>query len=118
VKPLNTEIRALETRLASLEVKFGRLQHLVEQLVAEIPQIRLSPPSAAELQADVVRPEWLRLPAAMAYSGFSRSVLYQLVYSNKLGSIVIKTNKRNTRGIRLISRAALDEFIRTMGETE
>jgi hypothetical protein len=52
----------------------------------------------------------------MAYTGFSRAFLYSLIYANQLGSIVIKTDKKNTRGIRLISRAALDEFISTMGE--
>jgi hypothetical protein len=48
---------------------------------------------------------------------FSRALLYQLIYNNKLSSIVIKTDRRNARGIRLISRAALDEFIRTAGES-
>ena len=116
MNPVNTQIRALETRVASIEVKLGRLQHLVDQIAAEFPQFRLRPPSAAELQADVVRPEWLRVNAAMAYTGFSRAFLYSLIYANKIGSIVIKTDRRNTRGIRLISRAALDEFILTMGE--
>jgi hypothetical protein len=53
----------------------------------------------------------------MTYSGFSRSFLYELVYGKKLSSIVIKSDRRNTRGIRLISRAGLDELIRTFGES-
>ena len=78
----NTQIRARETRVASMEIKLDSLQHLVDQPVAEIPQFRLRPPL------------WCGTPG------------------------VVKTDKRNTRGIRLISRAALDEFIRTMGEVE
>jgi hypothetical protein len=111
MNPVNTQIRALEIKVASLEVKLGRLQHLVDQVVAENQQFRLRPPSAAELQAEIVRPEWLRLPAAMAYSGFSRGFLYRLLYSNEIRSIVIKTDKTNIKGIRLISRASLDKYI-------
>jgi hypothetical protein len=111
MNPVNPQIRALETRLASMEVKLGRLQHLVDQLAADNQQFRLRPPSATELQAEIVRPDWLRLPAAMAYTGFSRGFLYRLLYDNKIRSIVIKTDKTNIKGIRLISRASLDKYI-------
>jgi hypothetical protein len=118
MNPVNTQLRALETRIASLEVKLGRLQNLVHQIAAANDQFRLKPRTARELHADVVRPKWLRVNAAIVYTGFGRAFLYSLIYANQPGSIVIKTDKKNTRGIGLNSRAALDEFIRTKRGTE
>jgi hypothetical protein len=111
-------IRQLEYKLASFEQKLERLEKMVDQLAAANDQFRLKSPTSTELQAEATRPEWLRLKAAKAYTGFSHSLLYQLMSTNQITSIVIKSDQRNTRGIRLINRHSLDEFIRTHGETK
>jgi hypothetical protein len=111
-------IRPLESRLRSLELKLGRLQHMVDQLAAQSDQFRLKPPSGAELHAEMVKPDWLRITAAMAYSGLGRSMIYNLMDNKRISSILIKTDKRNVKGIRLISRASLDALMRGLTEEQ
>lgn len=55
-------------------------------------------------------PRWLRVSAAVKYSGISRSLLYELLQSGKIESRVLR--KRGAlRGIRLVSVASIDTFI-------
>jgi hypothetical protein len=55
-------------------------------------------------------PRWLRIPAAVRYSGMSRSRLYEEMARGTIRSASLK-GKHQTRGSRLIDRFSLDEFI-------
>jgi hypothetical protein len=70
-----------------------------------------------EIQQDVAGsastliPRWLRIPAAVKYSGLCRSHLYDLIARQKLRSICLKSHKHNTRGVRLIDRESIDQLM-------
>jgi len=56
-------------------------------------------------------PRWLRIPAAVKYSGLSRSLLYELLSEGKIKSICLKSRKGAIRGIRLLDKEAIDRFM-------
>jgi predicted DNA-binding transcriptional regulator AlpA len=56
-------------------------------------------------------PRWLRIPAAVKYSGLCRSHLYELIAKRKIKSICLKSHKLNTRGVRLIDRESIDQLM-------
>jgi hypothetical protein len=58
-----------------------------------------------------LNPRWLRIPAAVKYSGLSRSRLYELISEGKIQSICLKSNKRAERGVRLLDRESIDSFM-------
>ena len=58
-----------------------------------------------------LNPRWLRIPAAVKYSGLSRSRLYELLSEGKIRSICVKSQKWAQRGIRLIDRESIDSFL-------
>jgi hypothetical protein len=58
-----------------------------------------------------LNPRWLRIPAAVRYSGLSRSRLYELISEGKILSICLKSNKRAERGVRLLDRESIDSFM-------
>jgi hypothetical protein len=58
-----------------------------------------------------LNPRWLRIPAAVKYSGLSRSRLYELLAKGKIRSICIRANNQTLRGVRLIDREAIDQFM-------
>jgi hypothetical protein len=70
-----------------------------------------------EIQRDVAKrgvallPRWLRIPAAVNYSGLCRSHLYELIAKRKIKSLCLKAHKLNTRGVRLIDRRSIDAFL-------
>ena len=49
-----------------------------------------------------LNPRWLRIPAAVKYSGLSRSRLYELLSEKKIRSICLKSHKGAERGVRLL----------------
>jgi excisionase family DNA binding protein len=51
-----------------------------------------------------ITPRWLKIPAAVAYSGISRSVMYELLNAGKIRS-------HRIGAARVIDRESLDEFI-------
>lgn len=61
--------------------------------------------------AQALSPRWLRIPAAVKYSGLSRSHLYDLIAKRKIKSISLKSHKLNTRGVRLIDRESIDQLM-------
>jgi hypothetical protein len=73
--------------------------------------------TSREIQDDVADgttpliPRWLRVPAAVKYSGLCRPHLYELTARRKLRSICLKSNKQNARGVRLIDRESIDELM-------
>ena len=72
---------------------------------------------ATEIQQDTqsgpvtLNPRWLRVPAAVKYSGVSRSLLYKLLAEGKIRSICLRANKQTLRGVRLIDRESIDRFM-------
>jgi len=60
-----------------------------------------------------LNPRWLRIPAAVRYSGLSRSRLYELISEGKIRSICLKSNKGAERGVRLLDRESIDTFMLT-----
>jgi hypothetical protein len=58
-----------------------------------------------------LNPRWLRIPAAVKYSGLSRSTLYELLSEGRLRSISVKSRKGALRGVRLIDRESIDLFM-------
>ena len=48
----------------------------------------LDPVRSAEVAA--LKPEFLRIPPAVAYSGLSRSTLYELIAEDRLKSTVVR----------------------------
>ena len=56
-------------------------------------------------------PRWLRIPAAVKYSGLSRSLLYELLGEGKIKSICLKSRKGAQRGIRLLDKESIDSFM-------
>jgi hypothetical protein len=58
-----------------------------------------------------LNPRWLRIPAAVKYSGLSRSRLYELLSEGRIRSICVKSQKWAQRGVRLIDRESIDLFM-------
>jgi hypothetical protein len=58
-----------------------------------------------------LHPRWLRIPAAVKYSGLSRSRLYELLSQGRIRSICLKSQKSAQRGVRLIDRESIDLFM-------
>jgi hypothetical protein len=58
-----------------------------------------------------LNPRWLRIPAAVNYSGLSRSRLYELLSEGKIRSICVKSQKWAQRGVRLIDRESIGLFM-------
>jgi hypothetical protein len=58
-----------------------------------------------------LNPRWLRIPAAVKYSGLSRSRLYELLSERKIRSICVKSHKGAERGVRLLDRESIDTFM-------
>ena len=81
---------------------------------------RLSPPIISERfgfdfeseeRASTLNPRWLRIPAAVKYSGLSRSKLYELLSEGQIRSICVRAQKGAQRGVRLIDRESIDLFM-------
>jgi hypothetical protein len=58
-----------------------------------------------------LNPRWLRIPAAVKYSGLSRSRLYELLSEGRIKSICVKSHKGAERGVRLLDRESIDSFM-------
>ena len=54
---------------------------------------------------------WLRIPAAVKYSGLSRSKLYELLSEGRIKSICVKSHRGAERGVRLLDRESVDAFM-------
>jgi hypothetical protein len=63
---------------------------------------------AARTGADI-QSRWLRIPAAIAYTGFSRASLYSLLRSGAIRSTMVYPTS-SVRGIRVIDKYDIDAF--------
>ena len=59
---------------------------------------------------------WLRIPAAVKYSGLSRSRLYELLAQGRIKSICLKSHNNALRGVRLVDKESIDLFIESLQE--
>jgi hypothetical protein len=57
-----------------------------------------------------LEPRWLKVDAAVTYSGISRAVLYRILAQGKIRSSSLRS-RGALRGIRLIDKASLDAYI-------
>jgi hypothetical protein len=57
-----------------------------------------------------LEPRWLKVEAAVSYSGISRTALYRILAAGNIRSSSIRCSGAS-RGIRLIDRASLDAYI-------
>jgi len=57
-----------------------------------------------------LQPCWLKVPAAVSYSGLSRAKLYILLASGEIRSASVRI-KGKVRGVRVIDRESIDEFL-------
>src|SRR5271166_6248261 len=81
------------------------------------PFCYVRPMLTTEIQQDThsgpvtLNPRWLRIPAAVKYSGLSRSKLYELLSEGRIESICVKSHKGAERGVRLLDRESVDSFM-------
>jgi hypothetical protein len=66
--------------------------------------------SSTAVQCGAVKPEWLRIPDAIRFSGLGRSSLYELIREGKIKSVCLR-KRNNIRGVRLISADSLSSLI-------
>ena len=64
-----------------------------------------------------VRPEWIRIPDAIRFSGLSRSMIYELIGKGLVKSYCLR-QRGKVRGTRLISFDSLSEFLATAAEND
>jgi hypothetical protein len=57
-----------------------------------------------------LKPRWMKVPAAVRYSGLSRARLYILLASGEIRSASVRF-KGKARGIRIVDRESIDEFL-------
>ena len=63
-----------------------------------------------------LNPRWLRMPSAVKYSGLSRSRLYELLTQGRIKSICLKSHTAALRGVRLVDRESIDQFMESRQE--
>jgi hypothetical protein len=64
-----------------------------------------------------LEPRWLRIPAAVAYSGFSRAKLFILLSEGRIKSVSV-TSAGKRRGIRVVDRLSIDDFLSSLGKKQ
>jgi hypothetical protein len=64
-----------------------------------------------------LRPEWLRIPDTIRYSGIGRSSLYTLIGDGKIRSVSIR-KRGAVKGIRLISVDSIDSYLNSLSEAQ
>jgi hypothetical protein len=62
-------------------------------------------------------PHWLKIAASVHYSSLSRSKLYELIDDGEIRSVCLR-DKDKIRGVRLISRPSLDEYLSKFENTK
>jgi hypothetical protein len=75
-----------------------------------------SKPEAPSRFDDRINPRWLRIPAAVKYSGINRSRLFKLLAEGIVRSASLKERRGAKRGLRLIDRFSLDLFLETLAK--
>jgi hypothetical protein len=76
-------------------------------------QSALGPAGASENQN---HPDWMRVRQVVANYGIGRSTVFSLLKEGKIKSVNL-TKRGNIRGIRLISRISLDQYLESLATT-
>jgi hypothetical protein len=63
-----------------------------------------------------INPRWLRINAAVKYSGINRSRLFKLIAEGAVRTASLKEHRGAKRGLRLIDRFSLDLFLETLAK--
>jgi excisionase family DNA binding protein len=58
-----------------------------------------------------LQPRWLRPATAAKYAGLSKSYIYPAISDGRIRSACLRAHNGASRGIRLIDRVSLDEFL-------
>jgi hypothetical protein len=64
-----------------------------------------------------LEPRWLRIPAAVAYSGFSRAKLFILRSEGQIKSVSV-TSAGKSRGVRVVDRLSIDAFLSSLAKKQ
>src|SRR5690242_7397828 len=64
-----------------------------------------------------VQPRWMRIPAAIAYSGLPRSSLYRLLSQRVIKSAMLYSPGKK-RGIRIVDRLELDALLQRLTDQD
>ncbi len=64
-----------------------------------------------------LEPRWLRIPAATAYSGFSRAKLFTFLSEGRITSVSV-TSAGKSRGIRVVDRLSIDAFLSSLSRKQ
>lgn len=73
-------------------------------MIAPEKETALSEANAAGTTRQPIMPRWLKIPAAVAYSGISRSTFYELMNARQVKS-------HRIGGARVLDRESIDAFI-------
>jgi hypothetical protein len=65
---------------------------------------------------DRINPRWLRIDAAVEYSGINRSRLFKLIAEGAIKTACLKEHHGAKRGLRLVDRFSLDLFLETLSK--
>jgi hypothetical protein len=57
-----------------------------------------------------LQPRWLKVPAAVSYSGINRAKLYILLAEGQIKSASVRS-KGSRRGIRVVDRESIDKYL-------
>jgi hypothetical protein len=68
-------------------------------------------PEAKKRSTPRVPPRWLRIPEAVQYCNINRSRIFALIADGSIVSAAVKHSKTAKRGIRLIDRLSLDQYL-------
>ena len=94
-----------------LSLQSSKLPKESANLTPPGPEPDPKPPSRFE---DRINPRWLRINAAVAYSGINRSRLFKLIAEGAVRTASLKEHRGAKRGLRLIDRFSLDLFLETL----
>jgi hypothetical protein len=67
--------------------------------------------SLSEGDVSAPRPRWLRTTAAVKYSGFSRTQIYDLIREHKIRSFSHRTHPEARGGVRFVSAESIDAYL-------
>jgi hypothetical protein len=62
-----------------------------------------------------LQPRWLKVPAAVSYSGINRARLYILLAEGQIKSASVRSRGR-LRGIRVVDRESIDRYLEGLVE--
>jgi len=86
--------------------------------MTELPQFKSTPPpfQAAAITINPNPSEWLRVKNVAAMYNIGRTTVFSLIRSGDIRSVSLK-KRGNLRGIRLIEKTSIDEYLASLAAT-